>query len=169
MSCFGPPSALAKAFVFSRGQSSSDSPPAIRYDTLIFSAYPCQSSDLRNSSNSRSSVMPDMNMKRRLNVGDAPSKIACPPGSLHPRIAIQRDVLLLIAVHARHHDDSRYFATWLVAWSQMKDGGKLLATVQDLCPFNLMVGKLHEFREGLPLLRVIALDAVVDLIDRPHR
>src|SRR5262249_22617318 len=69
----------------------------------------------------------------------------------------------------RHHDDSRYFGTWLVAWRQMKDGGKLLATVRDLCPFNLMVGKLHEFREGLPLLRVIALDAVVDLIDRPHR
>src|SRR5262249_49764178 len=89
--------------------------------------------------------------------------------ALHPRIAIQRDVLLLIAVHARHHDDSRYFATWLVAWRQMKDGRKLLAAVRDLCPFTLMVGKLHEFREGLPLLRVVAVDTVVDLIDRPHR
>src|SRR5215469_2413137 len=44
---------------------------------------------LRNSSNSSSSVMPHIYMKRFLKVGEASLKMVCPPGSWHTDVTAQ--------------------------------------------------------------------------------
>src|SRR5207244_6932020 len=53
----------------------------------ILSAWPAQVMDLRKRSNSSSSVMPDIYIKRFLKVGDASWKIVWQPGSWHTDIA----------------------------------------------------------------------------------
>src|SRR3954454_16315980 len=68
------------------GDSSSNSPATQRYGTLILSAWPSQVMPWRILSNSASSVMPDIYMKRFLKVGDASWKIVWQPGSWHTEI-----------------------------------------------------------------------------------
>src|ERR1043165_1316869 len=74
------------------GDSSSNSPATQRYGTLILSAWPSQVMPCRILSNSASSVMPDMYMKRFLKVGEASSKIVWQPGSWHTEITAQAEM-----------------------------------------------------------------------------
>src|SRR5687767_4809554 len=88
---FGPFTACTSRNECSTGDSSSNSPATHRYGHLTLSAWPSQVMPWRILSNSASSVMPDMYMKRFLKVGDASWKIVWQPGSWQTEITAQAD------------------------------------------------------------------------------
>ena len=78
---FAPLSAAISRLVWMSGDNSSDSPARQRYGAVMRSACPSQVIVFRKWSNSVSSSIPLMYMKRILKVGDASSKIVWKPGS----------------------------------------------------------------------------------------
>src|SRR5689334_21996894 len=87
----GPCTAFTSRNECSTGDSSSNSPATQRYGTLTLSAWPSQVMPWRILSNSSSSVMPDMYMKRFLKVGDASWKMVWQPGSWQTEITAQAE------------------------------------------------------------------------------